>query len=441
MDKEKVAYLKGSQSFVVYQNRETFSAVAGSVNSYVKSSIQKTASFSYAKWFDSSKNSEPENICKLLNSNNIAPAILMTIAKLIVGNGIYLFEEKIENGKLSTIMVDYPEVYAELKRLDIDEIMHRCAHDLVYFGNAFAEFIPQRDKQLIGKVFHQDSTNARLGRMDREGRIKHIFLCSNWRNPKYYPDKPNESNVIALETWREKEMLETVDTHKSILGERFALHIKQYSPGFPYYAIPAWYGSAKWIELANKIPSWHISGMDNGYNVRYFIEINEEALLRNTKESEREAIKHKIQTELDKCLSGAENVGKAFMMFQNTYAHENQGVVRITPINTDIKDNAFLQVFEQSTRSTISGMAIHPNLCGVETQGKLSSGSEMRIAYELWLRTHAVRPRKILLQIMKVISNYNGWDKKYPNLEFGFKNTDLTTLDENPTGAQSTIIN
>jgi hypothetical protein len=39
----------------------------------------------------------------------------------------------------------------------------------------------------------------------------------------------------------------------------------------PFYAYPTWWCAKEWIELANLIPMFHKSGIQNGYNIKYLI--------------------------------------------------------------------------------------------------------------------------------------------------------------------------
>jgi hypothetical protein len=433
-DNQNIAYLEESKSLLTYKSKRRLSLqLAGNTGTTITSSID--SSFSYAKYFDNSKNKEPELILKLIQNNNITPAILATKAKFVVGNGIVLFEEEVTEGKTSVKMVDYPDVLAELKRLDINEHLYRMALDLEYFGNSYIEFIPNIMHNKILLIGHQDATLVRAGKKTEEDKIPHFFLCGNWKKP-VYDETGKTGNVIKVKGYNASRGADW----RGELGDKFMYQAREYTPGFPYYSIPSWYGSAKWIELANVIPNWHLSGIKNGYNLRYFVEISE-AVLAKIPMEKRAEVKEKIQDELDARLAGEENVGKAIFNFMEHSIFNEKGVLRITPMQAALNDDAFNVLFGSSNQAITSGMAIDPSLCGIETQGKLSSGGEKRIAYEMWLRSQAPRPRAILLKVLQIISEYNGWDKIYPKLQFGFKNVELVTLDKNPTGNQNSMVN
>lgn len=132
-------------------------------------------------------------------------------------------------------------------------------------------------------------------------------------------------------------------------------------------------------------------------------------------------------------LSGAEGSGKTFLSFIKTGANENDKFI-ITPISADLKDDAYSAIFEQSNQAMTSGHGISPPLAGIETAGKLSSGSEMRMAYQIYCELKTPGPRAILLQWLEEVWKKNNWPADiYP----AFVSRQITTLDKNPNGVQT----
>lgn len=434
-----ISFLKESHSIVVYGGKAQFSAgiMQGAVGSYKKSSVAKNLKI--ASWYDDSKNGEPESILNTLLSNNVAPAILDTKAKFIVGDGLICYEEVLIEGKKDIRMMDIPEINEWIEQTDMNEQLFRAAKDAQYFGNAFFEFVFRDDKK-VSIVNHRDATTIRAEQAAEDGDIHAYYLCGNWAKAKYVAENEKEGNVNKLNAYismhpDEKKVNWVVNN----LFPKCIYQVREYVPGFPYYSLPAWYGTKKWIELANVIPAWHLAGITNGYSLRYLIEVSEAYFARFTSEEQVQAAKKKLQDDLNACLSGAENAGKTIFAVMNQQNFADKGIIRITPIASDLHDEAFSTLFQHSNTATTSGFAIHPTLCSIETEGKLSSGSEMRNAYELWMKLHAVRPRQILIQVMNAVKKINGWDTKYPTMKFGFQNVQLTTVDVNPTATQHVI--
>jgi hypothetical protein len=156
-------------------------------------------------------------------------------------------------------------------------------------------------------------------------------------------------------------------------------------------------------------------------------------------EAEIEKVRQDLLQKIDDKLAGAENTGKTLFLFMNDSNFRDKGLIRITPIPTDLKDDAFSILFEQSKSATTSGFTLPPPLAAIEKDGGISSGSEMEHAYNIWLHLHANAPRQILLNPLRMIAKINGWDKTY-GVKFGIENVQLTTMDINPTGTQNTMV-
>lgn len=385
-----------------------------------------------AKWFKESKNLEPNNIIATLLANNIAPAILDTKAKFIAGSGVITYQTDIVDGKKTNKLVSYAEIEDWMEESAINDVMFNTAKDYNFFGNAFFEGRYNKKKQ-IKDISHIDASTVRAEAMNASGIIPNYLVCGDWQKPKYNPEKISEGNVVKVKAFQKE-----VDAEA--LYPKYIYHVKDYTPGNPYYSLPTWYGSLMWIELANTIPAWHLSGINNGYALRYIIEVSESYFDRLQDQTKITEAKAKLQLDLENCLSGSENTSKSIYVTMKHSDFTEKGILKITPIETDLHDEAFSLLFSHSNTAITSGFAIDPTLCGIETDGKLSSGSEKRIAYELWLRLHAVKPRKQLLGVLDHVIKVNGWDKKYKGLKFGFENIQLTTLDQNPTGSQSAVI-
>jgi hypothetical protein len=215
--------------------------------------------------------------------------------------------------------------------------------------------------------------------------------------------------------------------------KKVMFHGRNYTPGQAYYALPDWYGSLNWINLANEIPLWHLNGIKNGYNIRYHIQIPMSYFDRY-KENERMEKREELRSQMTKWLSGAEGSGKTFLSFIKSGGTETDQF-KINPISADLKDDAYASIFEQSNQAMTSGHGISPSLAGIETAGKLSSGSEMRMAYQIYCELKTPGPRSILLQWLKeIVWKHNAWPKDiFP----AFVSRQITNLDKNPNGVQT----
>jgi hypothetical protein len=215
-----------------------------------------------------------------------------------------------------------------------------------------------------------------------------------------------------------------------------------------YYFIPRWWGGKDWIILSNRVPVFHNRNLDNGYLIRWHIEIPKDYFrdysaamqaagdMETTKVKETEARK-KFLKKLNEFLAGEDGAGRAVITeyeINRQLGKEFPGI-KITALNVDIKDNALLGVFAASNDANISGQGVPPALASIQTPGKLGSGSETRNSFNVWLATKAPIPRDLLLEPIYLAAKKNGWD---PKIKFGFRDIELTSLDDNKAGTQET---
>jgi len=194
---------------------------------------------------------------------------------------------------------------------------------------------------------------------------------------------------------------------------------------------------------------FHESNLKNGYNIRFLVKYPEGYFLNKYEYDTAAGDPDKQQECLDKeriakqdfidkineLLSGSENAGRAVFVedMLNQITSEYTGVT-ITPVDFDMKDKALLELYEKTNQANISAQGIHPTLANIESQGKLSSGSEMRNAFLFYVLTKVPRPRRQVLKTMDVVMKINGWDKKYPDLKWTFQDFQITTLDDEKNG-------
>lgn len=378
----------------------------------------------YVPWFKSDGNAFANSVIELLTQNNINPGILKTKQSFIMGDGIVRYREEFKKGKRTAILIDptdHAESYDWLESSNYTHEARQTVLDLLWFGNASQVFNFKNNK--IVRVDHLDFSCCRIEKYTK--KVENYLVCSNWQK---WRDHAQENSITKIPAYYREQK-------RPYLCQRL-LHLKDYMPGYPDYALPSWYGALNWIKLANLIPIWHISGIKNGYNIRWHIQIPESYFEKFEPDKQAEA-KERLIKEMNRWLSGAENVGTAFISFKKANGTEYD-LFTLTPLESQLNDDAFTLLFEQSNMAMTGAHGMAPSLAGVETAGKLSSGSEMRNAYSIWIASHAKLYRELILKALREVSIVNGWDK---TIKFGIKDTDITTLDQNPTGKQSVISN
>jgi len=387
-----------------------------------------------------SKNDLPVYRENLVAENNIVPSLLATRRDITLGRGLYTYTERYEDGKRITEEVEMPRPMREFfDANDIDDYLLTAARNLVMHGTVFTEFVRgSGENDRIVMISAKECRHVRAGEMDMDsGRIPYYYWSGGWglRQDKATRDYPTYrvQNYDPGRT-QKKFMLMTGD-NLLCLDE--------------YYFTPYWWGSESWIKLANCIPDFHEANLKHGYSIRYHIEIPKGyfsnvnfSQLSNEKEFEsaKEAANSAKQLFLDKLnkfLAGASNSGRTVVTEYeiNMALGKDFPGIKIRPLEIDLQDEALLKLFEKSNQAVISAQGVHPTLANIETQGKLSSGSEIRNAFLMYVAIKTPLPRKTLLKPLELVGRENGWDR---SIKIGFRDMEITTLAEEPTGSRQT---
>lgn len=389
-------------------------------------------------WSWGRNNLMPQEREALVLDNNIVPELIATKRDITVGGGLFCYRERFEpdaDGKMTRVIeeVDRPAAAKEFfDRVDEMHYLLTSARNLMFHANTFTEFV----RDLRGQVYSIEAFQAWKVRPEKQqdGVIRRWFVSGSWkeyRRPEYTP--------VAVENYRPDD-----------IQKKFMLHCMDNLLCDDYLGIPTWWGDRAWIECANAIPIFHINNLRNGYTIRWHIEMPRDYFLDNTavqtnkdmrdaaKRREDEARKAFLDR-LNEFLAGVEQAGRAIVTeyeINRQLGKEFPGI-KITPLTVDLKDSALLALFDKSNDANISAQGIHPTLAAINTQGKLSSGSEIRNAFNMYIAIKAPVKRAILLKPINLVHKINGWGD---GIKWGFRDIEITTIDEKTTGKKEGAI-
>lgn len=371
----------------------------------------------------------------LVADNNIVPALMKTRRDIILGRGIMAYRNVLVDGKMTTEEVEMPAYAQEF--MDASEfpkyLATACRND-VFHAAIPTEFIRLKFGGNIARIRALECRHVRLSEQDKDGIVRSMVWKGNWT--------PQAKSNPNLNTFAQR--IEMYDpTRKQ--GKFASFEVDDLLCLDEYYPTPFWEGSEEWIELANLIPQFHKANLEHGYSMRWHIEIPKnyfldaraaDALPDEEKASAYEAAtvkKREFLRKLNEVLQGLQNAGKTIVTeydIDNALGKEYAGI-KITALNYDMKDEALLKLFEASNAANMSAQGVHPTLANIQTQGKLSSGSEIRNAYLMYVAIHTPAARERLLRPLNIVKRENGWD---PTIHYGFRDMIITALDENPNG-------
>lgn len=389
--------------------------------------------------FWGSNNSLPEEREYIIGNNNIVPQIIRTKRDLIIGGGMMAYRERYEekDGKRIRIIDEEPIPAAFEDFVEEQEMMHggiqEMCNDLLKHGNFFVECGLRGDDK-PAYIKPHCARYVRAQKQNNRGQIPNYFVYGEWgkvASQQRLDEVKKMDRILAFDPSRENQ------------PAKFMMHGADKLMGGPYYYDPHYAGSSIWIKVANAIPQFHLKNLENGFNIRYLIKVPEDYFARSLNQEDRKnnekvrnhvrAAKVKFKNRLNEFLAGVDNAGRGLIITKHFYKsiQKEWPELEIKPLEVDLKDEAMLKLFESSNQASTSAHGIPPVLAGLSTGAKMTSGSEVRNLYNFWQISAAPVPRKILLMPYKWAWRQMGLDN---TLKLGFRNTELTTTDKNPTG-------
>lgn len=362
----------------------------------------------------------PQNIIGVSLNNSITPGLLNFKANTLQ-KGLYLYEEQIVGGKREKVELIDTELEDWLEEVDIEKYILGASQDAVYLMNVFAELIFSRGGGKVVGFARLDASNCRVST-----DYKTAFVYSNWDKIGF---GYNSDWAFPLVQKAGK------------VSPAMVYHSKNNFPGAMHYGVAPWIGSLNWLKMANEIPIYKWASIKNGFSIKYHIEMPANyftelypnshinpATGKNYNELDRQGKERELKRQMNDFLAGAENAGKAFY---SKFAIGPDGKPmagwKITPIEDKTKYNAYLEDFNTSNQAITSAHNINPSLASVNTEGKLSSGSEMRNAFNIFNEISLNSEKKLILEPLLWAKNYNFPDKK--RVKIGFKTVELTTTE------------
>ena len=375
-----------------------------------------------AQW--GADNQQPQNMLRLVGENHLKPQLIYTARDFLLGSRLGLFQKKREGSKVIFEPIDNPEIEDWAEMVEVEKFMRSAAYNFELFHNYFAG-ISLNSKKKVEALTNWDCTETRAELiLNRERRIENYYLHPTWRN-----FKPEEVSKVAA-----------FDRRDIYRHPEFIFHGRDWLPGQPYYDVPPWWGTKEWTEVSNLIPKFHKNGLKNGYNIKYHIKIPLNYFDHFKTEKDKRAEEQRLAESMNSMLSGVENPEKAFV---SKYGTDQAGKAMpgwvIEPISNPMSDKAYAAVNDQANVAQASGHGIDATLASIDTGGKLGgSGSEKRISAQIHIAHRTPTKRKILLESLNICNRINGFQK---DIVWGFEDTQITTLDVNPTGTQNTKLN
>jgi hypothetical protein len=372
----------------------------------------------YQRW--GLDNKFPKDWMRLLERNPIVQPLLNKMVEFVTGKKYILYRERYEGNKIQLTYLDEnqaPDIYDWLAANDWQLFSMKLLTDWGYLGKGVVQFIPAKSNNKIAAVKHIDTTLHRIGKFDYKPQT---HILADWQGG--IVDYSNELPNFDLENPYQSSIMQ----------------INSYKPGQYRYTTPFYAGSEKAIELLNKTFEFHLAGLSNGYLLRYHIEIPSD-YFPDTKKGDEQF--DNLKAEIHNWLANPQNAGKTLITKFDTdiqTAKAKPGI-KVNSIETNLYDEAFTTIFEQSQVTICSAIGIAPELAGVILQGKMSgnAGSGVRNTHNQYVNVTVPTIRDWTLNpIFNAVKMANGWDR---TIKLGWIDHEIQKLDENPSGNLSQV--
>lgn len=400
-----------------------------------------------AKWGDS--NQYPQEFIKALNLNGAGGAGLRFLKSTHYGQGFKLYKDNTDDGKenkKAVALKDYPEINKFFRDCKMKRFWAESIADLEAFYIFFPEFILSKDYNKIVSLKRQPAAKIRYEKInEKSGLIENVYFSHHWTS-SLTGDSQYVEKIPAIDSYwhaeQIKEYCKKKGIHKFIMPVFYPLMTETYYPEVDWHAV---YRNG-WMEVANSIPEYKKNLFENQLNLKYMVYISEEYFIRQYKNEweeytpeKKKELRDGLTQAIDDHLSGNKNAGKSIQSV--VYKDSNDQWVKgieVTPIDDVLKDGSYLPEASAANSEIMFAMGVDPSLLGAGIPGgkmNTGSGSDKREAFSIL--TSLFKPkREISIEPWNLLRDYNGWD---PELEADFANTELTTLDANPTGTQTTL--
>ena len=387
----------------------------------------------WAYWGSDDK--RPQNILEVVEKNVVASSGLEWLINAFYGGGLVTYRKSVESGKETYHREDFTEFEDFKEDNFFDEVLEALITDLMFFKMPVPEFYLGRGKYAnkIVKINSLDASFSRWGKMEPGRRtINKLFYSAQFPDAKSH--QIDHSPVF--------------DIRNPYKNKKFVYRSGYVGPGRLYYPRRAWHSiiDSKWIDISNNIPEVKQSLLKNAMSIKYHIKIPKSYWQdkhknwdKQTPEKQKEIRQEEMQ-QMNDFLTGKANVMKTFF---SHYAVDKRTAKEvpgweIIKIDNTIPDGTLTIDMAEANAMILFALNLDPTLKGAglpNNKQSAGSGSDKREAKEIFISNLGLQRRRFL-DWLYFLRKFNEWPR---DMEFGFKDTILTTLDKNPTGTEKTL--
>lgn len=346
--------------------------------------------FGNQEWINFGQSNDfPQELLRLYqNSSSIHSAIIKRKVDMIAGQGwkaIPQLKELISN---------------EFSENDLNEVVYRCAFDLVIFGGFYLNIIYSKGGT-VAQVEQIPFEKVRVAKPNQETeRVEGYFVSKDWT--RY---KRSENTPVFYDRFN-------VNNGKNSPSQ--ILQVKIYTPGMDYYPLPNYMPALNYIKLDYEISTFHLKSVQNGLMPGMII-VNKMGV---PPAQEREAIYNEVKQKY----SGSDNAGDFIMVF----AENSEKAPEFIPVELNATDQRFKDLSEQINSTIMRAHSFTSAIAGIETAGKLGSRQELEEQLEM-LQTTVISPlQNITNRAFNKVAQANNLPEEFELDHYRMFRTDLS---------------
>lgn len=395
-----------------------------------------------APWGES--NNFPEEIDGSIAFSDNFETSFQTLSEFAYGLGLKTYKKEIIDGEVSY----KPYIFEEFEQWKVqysfnEEYLEKAFYNFVRYANVFVEFSIDSSKK-ISRIFVKDAPWCRISSYNEKGEIPFLYVSAQWK--KYR--KPTEADVNSLKTDKLLDIIPMINRKNPIdffnttakQGTSYAWHIKDYSPGDPYYGKSPWYPllTNGWLQLAKELPAKIKAFYENQIVLAKHIQINSDYLEKKFTDwgkkspDEKEKALTDMQNKIDEALSGTDNSYKSVHSQFRMVNGKEEPMLKISNIENSNNDMSIIKDSQHLASIIQSALRLDDALVNGKNTGskEADAGSEKRGALNLLdIRLQLLRDKILYpLELLKIV---NKWD---PTMHFEFESEMMTTTDISKTG-------
>lgn len=382
----------------------------------------------------------PKVIKQAVQENSTAPGIIEKQVFMILGNGPFLYTEKIQDGQILRDWINDVEIQDWLDSWgDYTKYLQKCAFDYAHMKGHFTKIIASRaqrlgEKNKLSKGEHLNIQKARLCCKKDSVDLKptHVVVTDNFRF----------DNVKSFTHLKFYPLFDPANPFEHTNSIQYC---NQYTFGDDNYSTPPLFGSLEWLRRSTATPLIFKALSKNSINVKYHVESpqefwddEEEKLKQNAAKSGRAYSPREIVLFRQNFLKGLldvltsdENAGKVFhsrsILEKGTGINLIERGWKITAIPQNIKDfvESQIKISERADRSLSANMGLNQGISNVGEAGKVNGGSEQIYAYQNFVNSSVYTPELVICQSINAMIKANFPNKR--NIKIGFHRTQAQT--------------